>query len=86
MNTTATFRGIDLAATGANIRKLRKLNGFTVEQLCDIFFISPQAIYKWQRGDALPTLENMLELCDLFNVKVEDIVVRTAAAAADIAA
>lgn len=76
MNTVNYCRGINAVATGAQIKMLRKKSGFTVEQLCDIFYISPQAIYKWQKGDALPTLDNMLVLCDLFNVKVEDIVVR----------
>lgn len=76
MNTINYCRGINAVATGDRIKRLRKKNGFTVDQLCDIFYISPQAIYKWQRGDALPTLDNMLVLCDLFEVKVEDIVVR----------
>lgn len=75
-NTITYCRGINPVATGARIKKLRKTSGYTVDQLCDIFYISPQAIYKWQRGEALPTLDNMMVLCDLFKVKVEDIVVR----------
>lgn len=70
------IRGINLQATGERIKTLRREKGFTVDQLCDIFYISPQAVYKWQKGEALPSLDNMLVLCDVFEVKVEDIVVR----------
>lgn len=76
MNSIISFRGIDAVATGERIKHLRKKNGYTVDELCDIFFISPQAVYKWQNGKALPSLDNMLVLCDIFGVKVEDIVVR----------
>lgn len=76
MNSIISFRGIDAAATGERIKTLRKKKGYTVDELCDIFFISPQAVYKWQNGKALPSLDNMLVLCDIFGVKVEDIVVR----------
>lgn len=76
MNNRIMFRNINAVATGARIRNLRRINGYTVDALCEIFFISPQAIYKWQKGEALPSLENLLALSDIFNVKVEDIVVR----------
>lgn len=70
------YVGIDLEATGAKIKALRIINRYTVEDLCEIFCVSPQAIYKWQKGICLPTLDNMMVLSDLFRVKVEDIVVR----------
>lgn len=76
MNNKIMIRGINTLATGAKIHNLRKNSGYTVEALCDIFLISPQAIYKWQKGEALPTLENLFVLSDIFNVKIEDIVVR----------
>ena len=46
---------IDMTATGINITCLRINAGLTVKDLQDIFgFSTPQAIYKWQRGTALP--------------------------------
>ena len=54
---------IDMAATGNNIRRLRRAAQLSVRQLQEIFgFSTPQAIYKWERGDALPTLDNMTVL------------------------
>ena len=67
---------IDLTATGINITRLRVNAGLTVKDLQDIFgFSTPQAIYKWQRGDALPTLDNMVVLAAVFGVPMDDILV-----------
>jgi transcriptional regulator with XRE-family HTH domain len=65
---------IDMAATGMNITRLRKNAGMTVRDLQAIFgFANPQAIYKWQRGEAMPTLDNMIVLAAVFNVTVDEI-------------
>ena len=67
---------IDMAATGMNITRLRKNAGMTVRDLQAVFgFATPQAIYKWQRGDAMPTLDNMIVLAAVFNVTVDEILV-----------
>ncbi len=67
---------IDMTATGMNITRLRKNAGMTVRDLQAIFgFANPQAIYKWQRGEAMPTLDNMIVLAAVFNVTVDEILV-----------
>ena len=67
---------IDMTATGLNITRLRKNAGMTVRDLQAIFgFSTPQAIYKWQRGEAMPTLDNMIVLAAVFNVTVDEILV-----------
>ncbi len=59
-----------------NITRLRKNAGMTVRDLQAIFgFANPQAIYKWQRGEAMPTLDNMIVLAAVFNVTVDEILV-----------
>jgi len=61
---------IDMTATGVNITRLRINAGLTVKDLQDIFgFSTPQAIYKWQRGTALPTVDNLVVLAAIFGVK-----------------
>ena len=67
---------IDMIATGANITTMRQRAGLSVRDLQDIFgFSTPQAIYKWQRGDAMPTLDNIVVLAAVFGVTVDDILV-----------
>ncbi len=69
---------IDMVRTGQNINRLRKNAGVTVRELQDVFgFATPQAIYKWQQGAALPTIDNLVVLAAVLGVKVDDILVMT---------
>ena len=70
------FPTIDLMRTGANIVRLRKAAGLTVHGLQMVFgFNSPQAIYKWQNGAALPTVDNLIVLAALLHVRIDDILI-----------
>ena len=74
----STIPVINVTATGANIARLRQRAGISVRQLQTIFgFSTPQAIYKWQRGQALPTLDNLVVLAAVFGVTISDIIVCT---------
>lgn len=68
-----------MAATGANIAQLRKRAGLTVKDIQDVLGLNnPQAIYAWQRGQALPTIDNLVVLATILNVKIDDIIAKTA--------
>ena len=70
------FPTIDMEGTGQNIMRLRIQNGFSVKDLQDVFgFATPQAIYKWQHGTAMPTIDNLIVLAALFQVHMDDILV-----------
>ena len=74
-----TFPVIDLAATGDNIRRLRIERGLSVKDLQSYFgFEEPRAIYKWQRGESLPTVDNLYALGSLFDVPMDQILVPVA--------
>lgn len=67
---------VDLKLTGQNIAVLRKQSGISVRELQTMLgFATPQAIYKWQRGETLPTVENLAALAYILGVAVEDILV-----------
>lgn len=77
---TKTFPIIDLPATGDNIRRLRLERGLTVRDLQSYFgFEEPRAIYKWQKGESLPTVDNLYALGSLFEVPMDQILVPVAA-------
>ncbi len=66
------FPVIDLEATGERIERLRKEKGYTVRDLQEEFeFTSPQAIYKWQKGMSLPTVENLIMLSRMLGTSIE---------------
>ena len=76
--TKVLFPTIDLRATGENIIRLRKANGLTVRQLQHYFgFEEPQAIYKWQQGKCLPSVDNLFALSRLFGVSMNEILVQS---------
>ena len=72
------FPVIDMAATGRVIKALREHNGYSVQDVQEYFgFDQPQAIYKWQRGQTLPTVDNLYALSSLLGAPIKDILVPT---------
>ena len=67
---------INMVKTGQNIVRLREKQGLSVKDLQDIFgFTTPQAIYKWQHGTTLPTVDNLIVLATIFHIHIDDILV-----------
>ena len=58
--------------TGERLRKLMEINKMSVRELQEELDVdSPQAVYKWINGKAIPSLENLLTLSRLFGVPIE---------------
>ena len=71
---------INTAATGKNITDLRRQRGMSVRDLqIAMGFATPQAIYKWQHGDSLPTVDNLVALSAIFRVPIDAILITDAA-------
>ena len=71
---------IDMVATGANIKKIMKDKRVKVVDMQNIMgFNTPQAIYKWFRGDAMPTIDNMVIMASVLGIRIDDIIITTAA-------
>ena len=67
---------INIKLTGENIIRLRKNAGLSVRDIqraCG--FSTPQAVYKWQQGLALPTIDNLVVLSALLGVTIDEIIV-----------
>ena len=70
-----TYPMINTAATGQNINRMRIEAGMTVRDMQQVFgFTTPQAIYKWIHGTAMPTIDNMVILAAMFDVTVDEII------------
>ena len=66
---------IDLKKTGQNITRLRKEVGVSVRELQIMFgFTSPQAIYNWQNGISLPSVDNFIVLAAILGTTIEEII------------
>lgn len=67
---------IDLIATGKNIKRIREASGVSVRDIQDVLgFTNPQAIYKWQKGECLPTIDNLVILASVLGVTIDEILV-----------
>lgn len=56
------------------LQLLRKQNGYSQEQLADKIGIARQTISKWENGQAVPELNGLLLLSDLYGVTIDRIV------------
>ena len=59
---------------GANLTELRKREGLTQLELADKFNYSDKSISKWEKGDTLPDLETLNELCKFYGVSLDYLV------------
>lgn len=70
------FPSIDPVATGLNIQKLRNEKGLSVRDVQTWFhFEAPRAIYKWQTGQSLPSIDNLYALSVLLEVPMDKIII-----------
>ena len=67
---------INTVATGENINSMRMDAGFTVKDMQAVFgFATPQAIYKWIHGTAMPSIDNLVILAAVLGVTMDEIIV-----------
>jgi transcriptional regulator with XRE-family HTH domain len=67
---------INMIETGKNIKTIMKLNNIKIVQIQQILgFNTSQAIYKWFRGEAMPTIDNMVVLAATLNTTIDNLIV-----------
>ncbi len=59
---------------GENLRNLRKSKKLSQEDLAEKMDVSRQSVSKWETGDAYPEMNNILELCKIFNCHINNLV------------
>lgn len=69
------FPILNMEEVGNRIKRLRKEKNLKVTDISDqMGFESPQAVYKWQRGECLPEIMNLIVLSRMLGTTVEGIV------------
>ena len=59
---------------GNRLAELRKEHGLSQEELADRLNVSRQAISKWERGEASPDTDNLIELAKIYDVSLDELV------------
>lgn len=55
------------------LKELRKQNGISQEQLAEKIYVSRQAITKWESGNGIPDIENLISISNLFNESLDSL-------------
>ncbi|MBP5606813.1 MAG: helix-turn-helix transcriptional regulator [Lachnospiraceae bacterium] len=58
-------------ALSENIKKYRKQNHLTQEQLAEVMGVTTGAVHKWESAMSIPELDMILKLADFFEVSVD---------------
>ena len=67
---------VNMTATGANIKMLIKSKGLTVSELQEMYGLNtPQSIYKWMRGEMMPSLDNLVILAYILGTTIDKIII-----------
>ena len=66
----------NLKTLSTSIKKYRFSLGITQEELAQKLFVTPQAVSKWETGTALPDVENLIKLADVFSVSADKLLGR----------
>lgn len=66
---------INFIETGKKIQELRVAKKLKVRDIAEFMgFESVQAVYKWQRGESMPSVDNLYALSQLLGVSIDEIV------------
>lgn len=69
-------RVINVSLTSSNLKKYRIQAGYSVREIQKVLsFSSPEAIYAYEKGKYLPTIDNLIVLADVYNVKLDELIV-----------
>ena len=68
---------IDMIETGKRLKKLAQRKGYSVKDIQQYLGLScPQPVYRWYKGVILPSVDNLLRLSELYQVHMEELLVK----------
>ncbi|MBQ6563081.1 MAG: helix-turn-helix domain-containing protein [Clostridiales bacterium] len=66
---------INMKRTGENILSLRAEKGMSAQDLAVVLgFSTPHTIYRWQKGETLPSVDSLVVLSEIFEVSMNEII------------
>ena len=66
---------LDTVATGYRIKELMDAKHVSTKHISEQLCVSFQAVYRWQKGETLPTINNMFVLAQLLNTSIDNMLV-----------
>ena len=65
---------LDMVMSGAIIKKKISKSGLSVREIQERMQLAcPQPVYRWMKGQTMPTLDNLYTLSSILGVKIDDL-------------
>lgn len=68
------MRVLDMAGTRRNLTKIMKEKKISASQIAEKLDIHVQSVYKWKQGVSMPTLDNLIPLCEFLQVSLDNFI------------
>lgn len=70
------YPNIDMKCTGLHLKNLIEAAGYTVREIQEYLHLScPQPIYRWFKGQILPSVDHLLMLSRLLHMHMEELLI-----------
>lgn len=77
MKKSTSYPNIDMIKTGKRMKHMLESAGYTPRMIQEYLHLScVQPIYRWYKGQILPTVDHLFMLSELLNVHMEDFLVK----------
>lgn len=67
---------VEIMTIGEKIQELRIQRGLTQERLAEMLEVSRQSVSKWELGQAIPDVEKIIRMSELFDVTTDTVLLR----------
>lgn len=68
------MRVLDMAGTRRNLTEIMKEKKISAAQIAEKLDIHVQSVYKWKQGVSMPTLDNLIPLCEFLQVSLDNFI------------
>lgn len=66
---------INMAKTARNLREKKREMRLTAEEIAEQAHVTTQSVYRWTSGQAVPTIDNLVILAQMFDCLIDDLII-----------
>ena len=59
---------------GSQISIFRNAQNISISTFASLINVSSSSLHNWEKGKNLPTLENVVKICNMLNIRISDLV------------
>ena len=64
---------VDFRKVGRKISQYRRQGNISQDELAEEMYVTRQLVSKWENGTGVPKIDHIIDLCEIFNVSIEDL-------------